>query len=313
MKRNALTVLFIWVMCLLFSLQGYSKSKKDPFPSDVHIFLIGFDGWGSYSFPKAEMPVLKRMMAQGCWTLKKRSVLPTLSAPNWASMLMGASPEMHGFTKNYSNPEIPAIAVTDNQAFPAISQLLRKKKENAEIVFFYQWNGLNYVVDTLSINHVSYMPIRNRKEWYSEINDSACKYIKEKKPSLCTIIYNYPDHYGHAKGFDSNEYYESLKVLDNCLDVIIQAVKDAGIIEKSIFIVTSDHGGSGKTHGGKTLNEMETPFVIFGCNIKKGFEISDSMMQFDIAATLAYIFGLDVPQAWIGRPVKTVFEKVREK
>lgn len=311
MQKRTAFVLFVLILCLYFPKDGFCKIKKNPFPSDVHVFIIGYDGWGSYSMPKAEMPVLKRMMAQGCWTLKKRSVLPTLSAPNWASMLMGASPEMHGYTKNYSNPEIPAIAVTENQAFPAISQLLRKKSEDVEIGIFYQWNGLNYIVDTLSINHVVYLPIGKRKDWFTEINDSACKYIKDKKPSLCTIIYNYPDYDGHATGYDSTEYYESLKVLDNCLDVIIQAVKDAGIIEKSIFIVTSDHGGSGKTHGGKSLNEMETPFVIFGCNIKKGFEISDSMMQFDIAATIAYIFGLDVPQAWIGRPVKNVFEKIR--
>ena len=313
MKRNALSVLFIGLMCLLFSLQGYSKGKKNPFPSDIHVIIIGFDGWGSYCMPKAEMPVVKRMMAQGCWTLKKRSVLPSKSAPNWASMFMGASPEIHGYTQNNKKAEIPSMVVSENNIFPTVSQLLRKQKENVEIGLFYQWKGLNYVVDTLSINHASYLPIRRRNDWYTEINDSACKYIREKKPSLCTIIYNYPDRYGHANGFDSNEYYESLKVLDKCLDVIIQAVDDAGFLDKSIFIVTSDHGGIGKTHGGKTLKEMETPFVIFGNNIKKGFEISDSMMQYDIAATIAYIFGLDVPQAWIGRPVKTVFEKVRKK
>lgn len=312
MKKNALPVLFIGVMCLLFSLQGYSKGKKDPFPSDVHVFLIGFDGWGSYSFPKAEMPVLKGMMEQGCWTLKKRSVLPSLSGPNWASMLMGASPEIHGYTQNDKGPEFPPMTVSENHVFPSISQLLRKKINESEIALFYQWDGLNYVADTLSINHLSYLPVGKGKDWYTEINESACKYIKVKKPSLCTIIYNYPDHYGHAIGFDSNEYYESLKILDKSLEIIIQAVKDAGIIDKSIFIVTSDHGGTGKTHGGKTLKEMEAPFIIFGCNIKKGFEINDSMMQYDIAATVAYIFGLDVPQAWIGRPVHSVFEKTRK-
>lgn len=311
MKRNTLSVLFIGVMCLLFSLQGYGKGKKDPFPSDVHVFILGFDGWGSYSMPKAEMPVLKKMMAQGCWTLKKRSVLPSKSAPNWASMFMGASPEIHGYTQNNKNAEIPPMVVSENNVFPTVSQLLRKQKENVEIGLFYQWNGLNYVVDTLSINHLAYLPVGKRKDWYTEINNSACKYIKEKKPSLSTIIYDYPDHFGHATGFDSKEYYESLKMLDKSLDLIIQAVKDAGIFDKSVFIVTSDHGGDGKVHGGKSLKEMETPFIIFGYNIKKGFEISDSMMQYDIAATIAYIFGLDVPQAWIGRPVKTVFEKVR--
>ena len=86
---------------------------------------------------------------------------------------------------------------------------------------------------------------------------------------------------------------------------IIQATKDSGIFEKTIFIVSSDHGGIEKSHGGKSLVELETPFVIFGNNVKKGFEICDSMMQFDIAATIAYMSPLrkprlfDAPHGWM--------------
>ena len=70
---------------------------------------------------------------------------------------------------------------------------------------------------------------------------------------------------------------------------------------------------NGNKHGGKTLKEMESPFVILGNNIKKGHEIEEFMMQYDIAATIAYIFGLETPQAWIGRPVLSVFDKLRKQ
>ena len=33
------------------------------------------------------------------------------------------------------------------------------------------------------------------------------------------------------------------------------------------------------------------------------------MMQFDTAATIAYIFGLTPPRSWVGRPVLSVFSK----
>ena len=55
------------------------------------------------------------------------------------------------------------------------------------------------------------------------------------------------------------------------------------------------------------MQEMETPFIIFGKSIRKGHEITESMMQFDIAPTIAHIFGLDTPQVWIGRPVLSPF------
>ena len=96
--------------------------------------------------------------------------------------------------------------------------------------------------------------------------------------------------------------------MDGYVAEIVQAVKDAGIYDDTIFILTSDHGGINKGHGGKTLMEMESPFIICGKGIRKGHEIQASMMQYDIAATLAEIFGLERPQVWTGRPVMEVFE-----
>ena len=35
---------------------------------------------------------------------------------------------------------------------------------------------------------------------------------------------------------------------------------------------------------------MQTPFIISGKNIKKGYNFTKSMIQFDVASTIAYIF-----------------------
>ena len=48
---------------------------------------------------------------------------------------------------------------------------------------------------------------------------------------------------GHADGHDTPEYYNMLKVLDGYIAQIVEAVKEAGILDDTIFIVTSDHGG----------------------------------------------------------------------
>ena len=64
-----------------------------------HVVLIGLDGWGAYSVEKADIPNTKSLMENGSYTLKKRSTLPSSSAINWASMFMGAGPELHGYTE----------------------------------------------------------------------------------------------------------------------------------------------------------------------------------------------------------------------
>ena len=43
------------------------------------------------------------------------------------------------------------------------------------------------------------------------------------------------------------------------------------------------------------MEEMQTPFIISSENIKKGYNFTKSMMKFDVASTIAYIFnsGID--------------------
>ena len=272
------------------------------------VVFIGLDGWGAYSMEKANMPTVKQLMKDGSYTLEKRSVLPSSSAVNWASMLMGAGPELHGYTEwGSKTPELPSRVLNKNGIFPTIFQLLRDARPKAEIGCLYEWNGIKYLVDTLSLNYHYHVADYNKTP--KELGNMASAYIKEKHPTLVAICYDNPDHTGHTEGHDTPGYYEKLKELDTYVGQIVQAVKDAGILDDTIFILTSDHGGIKKGHGGKTMQEMETAFIISGKNIKKGLRFDDvSMMQYDVASTIAHIFNLEQPQVWIGRPMKIVFK-----
>ena len=272
-----------------------------------HVFIIGLDGWGAYSVEKADMPNVKRLMNEGCYTLKKRSVLPSSSAVNWASMFMGAGPELHGYTEwGSAHPELPSRVIEKNNIFPTVFQLLRNEAPEAEIGCIYEWAGIKYLVDTLSMNYHAQTPDCNKHP--EAMSQMACKYIREKKPVLAAFCFDNPDHVGHAEGHDTPAYYANLKQLDKYIGEILNAIREAGIYDKSIIIVTSDHGGIKRGHGGKTMMEMETPFIIAGKNIRKGGQFEESMMQFDCAATIAHIFKLKTPQVWIGRPMKQVFK-----
>ena len=140
------------------------------------------------------------------------------------------------------------------------------------------------------------------------MSEMAVKYMKEKRPNLLAVVFDNPDHVGHADGHDTPAYYAKLAELDGYIGQIVEAAKEAGIWDDTIIILSVDHGGIGKGHGGKTLQELETPFIVAGKNVKRIPEFKESMMQFDIAATIAYIFDLKTPQVWIGRPMKHVFK-----
>jgi predicted AlkP superfamily pyrophosphatase or phosphodiesterase len=287
-------------------LNGCASAEKPQTWIASHVIFIGLDGWGAYSIEKADMPCVKQLMYDGTYTLKKRSVLPSSSAVNWASMFMGAGPELHGYTKwNSQTPEIPSRQITAYGIFPSIFGLLRDAYPDAEIGYEYEWDGMQYVVEMPAMSFAK--EVVNHEKDQDTTFVVACDYIRTSKPNLFALIIDQPDHAGHQTGHDTPEYYAVLSMLDNYVGQIIQATKDAGIYDDTIFILSSDHGGINKGHGGMTLQEMETPFIVSGKNVKKGLCFEESMMQFDVAPTIAYIFGLTPPQVWTGRPMKQIF------
>ena len=100
MKKTNLIISTFLLLCL-FSMTGCGSDTHGDYKPEwkaEHVVFIGLDGWGSYSVEKADMLHVKQLMSEGCYTLQKRTVLPSSSAVNWASMFMGAGPELHGYT-----------------------------------------------------------------------------------------------------------------------------------------------------------------------------------------------------------------------
>lgn len=307
MKKH---IFYLWsLLAILGCFTACSNATNQEFTKKnlpKHVIMIGFDGFSAYSLNNgAEMPTLRKLMAEGSFTVQNRSVLPSSSAVNWASMFMGAGPELHGYTQWGSRtPELPSRVVNADNRFPNIFGLYRDQHPDAEIGYIYEWDGLNYLVDTLAMSY-------RQQAKFTEENPEGCtsfavQYIKEKKPNLCAVLYDQPDGVGHAHGWDSPEYFNKMKELDGYLAQIVKAVEDAGIMDETVIVVVSDHGGINRGHGGKTMDEMQTPIVFYGKGIKKGFEIPESTMVYDIAGTLAYLLDVEQPQVWIARPIRSV-------
>ena len=95
-KLIIMKTLFLKWACLCIALVTVAPVCNAAKWKAKHVVLIGLDGWGAYSVEKANIPNIKQLMNDGSYTLTKRSVLPSSSAVNWASMFMGAGPEIHG-------------------------------------------------------------------------------------------------------------------------------------------------------------------------------------------------------------------------
>ena len=269
-----------------------------------HVILIGSDGFGAYAFENAKVPNLRAMMQEGSWSLQARSVLPSSSAANWASMVMGAGPELHGYTTwGSKKPDMPARVLDEYGMFPSVYALLRKEKPDSEIGVIYEWDGIGYLFPKAAVNH------DQNPDGDIAIANAASQYIKEKKPNFLFVHLHDVDSVGHKVGHATPEYYAAIERTDTHIGTILKGIKDAGIEKNTIVLFTSDHGGVNKGHGLISMNEMQIPWIIKGPGIQRNKELSESIMTFDTAASIAYLLKLKVPQVWIGRPVRGAFNK----
>lgn len=287
-------------LLLFLSVFVQAQSKKIK-----HIILIGCDGFGGYALQEANMPNLKALMANGSWTDKARCVLPSSSAVNWASLLMGAGPTEHGYTEwNSKVPEIPSVTKTSYGIFPTIFSVIRDQKKTAKTAVVYSWNGIGYLFEKEAVSIVV-----DGKEKDDFCTDTAAAIIKKEKPYFTFLHLDEPDNTGHAIGHRTPAYYKQLELVDQRIGKIVKAVNDAGITDETIILVTADHGGTGKGHGGKSLDEVQIPWIISGPGVQKNHEIKNVIITYDTAATLAWLMGLQQPQSWRGKPVLEAFDK----
>lgn len=267
-----------------------------------HVFFIGLDGWGSYSVDSARMPHVKALMENGAYTLRKRCVLPSHSATNWASLFTGVGPEAHGFWACCSStPDLEPLDTTSGGIFPTVFTRLRQREPRAELGCLHEWDGIAALVDTASCSF-------HRCVAQEALCAHACAYILDRKPRFAAFIFDDPDHMGHRFGHGSAAYYEKLEQLDAWVGSILEAIRDAGILEESVVVISSDHGGIGQGHGGIDPREVLTPLLLCGKGVRKGFCFDGTpTVQYDVAALLADLLGFRLPCRCAGRVPEGIF------
>lgn len=93
--------------------------------------------------------------------------------------------------------------------------------------------------------------------------------------------------------------------VDHHLGLIIEKLKESGIFERTLIVITADHGDEFFEHGGKghrsTLYDevVKIPLIIHGPGVVKGgAEVLDQAGIIDVAPTILNLCGLEIP-AWM--------------
>jgi hypothetical protein len=298
---------------LVMLLPIFTLAKLPQQTASRRVIILGIDGLSTDGLQIANVPNINKLIHSGAISLKARAVMPTVSAPNWTSMLTGAGPEQHGVTRNGWTQQNATIKPTVQDAdglFPSIFTVLREQKPNAIIAGFYDWDELANFYNWKSVDTAAYIKAHTLEDYIAgdkETYRQAIPFIIEKKPDLTFVYAGSVDETGHELGHGTEAYYNSITLVDSLIGNLIDALKENKMYDDTYFIIITDHGGVGFGHGGESMDEIEVPWIISGPGIINDRMIEQPVNTLDTAPTVAYILGLHQPDAWTGKSVLGAF------
>ena len=140
-----------------------------------------------------------------------------------------------------------------------------------------------------------------------KVADEAADYLVRVKPELTFIHFSNPDEAGHSSGWESDKYTHAIGEDDKCLGVVITALKNAGMMDDTLIIVSADHGGHNKAHSGALAVDREIPWIAHGPGVRSNHVLRGSISTVDTAATALDALGLVLSEDAVGKSVTEIY------
>lgn len=248
--------------------------------------MILVDGMRPDAMLQCGHPFVKELLSESSYTLKGRTVEPSVTLPCHVSLFHSVDPARHGITTNTYVPQVrPIRGLFD-----------RLSKEKKKCAFFYSWEQLRDLCRPGRL-HTSLLLNINRVENADEkLTEKAVEYLKAEAPDFLFLYLGETDEFGgHGGGWMSEEYLQCIYTAFEC----IQKVKES-LGEEYTLIVLADHGGHDRTHGTLMNEDMTIPVILYGKHFAPGKELPEVSIK-DIAPTVAKLLGTEREEEWEGK------------
>lgn len=254
--------LLIVFIGLLFFGRGFSQVE--------HVVLITVDGFRPdfYLDPSWDAVNIRKLMQGGTHANGVNSVLPSMTYPSHTTIVTGVQPVKHGvYFNNMFEPNGPTGKMYWNDSsihVPTIWDAAEKKGMKVAALFWpvsadapvqYNIPDVGSMGETVRENYSRPAGLVDvlKKEVFDntdKINYGkdhnvariAAYVIAKDKPNLMTIHFFSVDHYEHMQGRQGDSVRMAVKDADSSVGIVVDALKKAGIWDKTVIIVTGDHG-----------------------------------------------------------------------
>ena len=255
--------------------------------ADNRVVLFLVDGMRPDAMMLAKTPHMDRIMANGQFTLKANTVMPSVTLPTHMSLFHSVKPDRHNNLTNTYAPQVRPI--------PGLMEVAHGDEQITAM--FTNWEQLRDLSRPGSLNASMMFAIGDAENGESdrEVTEQALSWLTKHSCNLAFIYLGQTDEQGHQHGWMSDEYIQAIQHADDCIGQVMEALG-----EEIHYMVTADHGGHDRMHGTPLKVDMTTPFLMCGPIIEASGEIQTNVSIIDIAPTIIKILDVKQPKKWRG-------------
>jgi predicted AlkP superfamily pyrophosphatase or phosphodiesterase len=252
----------------------------------VKSLVVCLDGLRADAVGPGDTPAVERL-ADGHWQPGIRAFFaphahvipdaPSVSGPNHAAILTGVTAVQHGVHSNAT----AALANVAQLDYLAILETRNPALSTAKLAAWAPDERIPTGADATTIAPDD------------TLVDRAATLLAGDVDALFLFL-DGPDAAGHAEGFGGTAYLAAVaqadRAIDRLLDVI--AARPSFATEDWQIVVTTDHGGLGRDHGGTSDDETTIPFLVASPHADPAAS-RDGVRNVDVTPTVLAHFGID--------------------
>jgi len=302
------------ISILLVTAWVMNASDPPGFNSAKYVLLIGCDGFGGMYLENATnmLPTFAALITYGASSMRMRDQMPSVSAPNWATIITGMDPELTGIPDNdwvpsWTNPPNPIIEqlppITGPGVIPTTMwHVAQSQRPEMTIAASLSWDWINYLTEPN-------MLVFRGNGSDDNVTQAMIQFILNDQPELMFIHFDDIDAAGHASYWGSTEYYDAAQRVDGYIQELLIALDTANMLDSTLIMVTADHGGYRDDHGLFDECNMYVPAIFSGPGVMNS-NLTDVMLtNRDFAPTALNALGLQPTQYMLGRIVQQIYVK----
>ncbi len=306
------------ILFLLTALTAAQATAQTPQKSAPNVVLITIDTLradhlGCYGYKQIKTPNIDGLAADSSRFERAYTVVP-VTLPSHTAMLTGTYPMlsgMHDFSANKLSPQQGTMATVLKQAGYATGAVVASAVLDSR---FGLNQGFDFYYDHFDFSRLEEANLDEMERPGNVVADQALDWLgKNSQKKFFLWMHLYDPHYPYrppepySREYASQPYDGEIAFADEQVGRLLRFLKDKGLYQNTVIVLSGDHGESLGEHGEKTHGffiynvTMHVPLIIHLPGKPATQTVADPVSLVDLMPTVLAATGLDIPSQVQGR------------